>query len=837
MHCSRMEDGVEAFVELGTLIVEGRLPAEGTARGYNEGPHCPRAPPTPQLNPHQCDPADFLCMRAERLRKHLSLLCNNAVPMCVEVLLCPLCPCGTERARSPEVANIPSSSDLLLEQWTVSVVHISDEPCNMSMRSLLQAVRSQLHFSQLSAWWSSSRGSRPINVCYRVTLPERAFVSHFSRPPQHHIFPPAAVGPNTQLKVSVRTLPRSDVPPVVACASCTPDNNVRKRSIGLEQPLLGESLLDPPGPSSASRAHAGLCKWHTGSPPSPPRRRPSRQVMTRRCDKHTSSLHILPLPGPVDDRMQTDCNQHGKHDCRCEEDVEEPNSQARNKLNLELSKKEMEEVLTVLRVRVGTEPDNITVKQEKVSGKGDLLMSAILRSSQLSPPSPVSLKRKLDQDIDFIPPGQLPQPDSKTSLDFSNKNNIEILPCDKSKDKTKKEKCTPPLELELDKSTEENVLPPHSGSGDWFGHSTNASFTQDDKCGGGDVATGPSSIVCELVNRYRTKQCVKKEDKEELKCQQVNNCLVEEFSNLDLNKRVETPQVPSALDKAKFRRSLDSAASMVFHWRTGLPLTSSPAPLRRTSQRFDFDSSINSVSSIRSALFDLENGEDTESDSSKSPCSPQIDIPSTGEPWSFHYQSPGSALLGSFEESVLNGRLEPVSTVHGFTADLGASGSFCPPHLVLPVTVFFYTLGDNDKVSTPYLAHINLGKKGYVVPRSGTIQVTLLNPLGTVIKMFVVMYNLTDMPSNSHTFLRQRTLYMPAGLSEPVKNSQKYLRYLIHLRFASSKSGRLTLHTDIRMIIFRKSDMDTASGHTADTACEMRSFTYGPTNPKFSPRK
>ena len=61
------------------------------------------------------------------------------------------------------------------------------------------------------------------------------------------------------------------------------------------------------------------------------------------------------------------------------------------------------------------------------------------------------------------------------------------------------------------------------------------------------------------------------------------------------------------------------------------------------------------------------------------------------------------ALLGSFEESALNGRLEPVSTVHGFAAELGASGSFCPKHQKLPVTVFFYTLGDNDKVSTPYL--------------------------------------------------------------------------------------------------------------------------------------
>jgi len=57
--------------------------------------------------------------------------------------------------------------------------------------------------------------------------------------------------------------------------------------------------------------------------------------------------------------------------------------------------------------------------------------------------------------------------------------------------------------------------------------------------------------------------------------------------------------VPSALEQEKFRRSLENAASMVFHSRTGLPLTSSPAPLRRGSCCFDYDSSLNSVSSKR----------------------------------------------------------------------------------------------------------------------------------------------------------------------------------------------------------------------------------------------
>ncbi|KAI4467025.1 hypothetical protein MML48_2g00005513 [Holotrichia oblita] len=246
--------------------------------------------------------------------------------------------------------------------------------------------------------------------------------------------------------------------------------------------------------------------------------------------------------------------------------------------------------------------------------------------------------------------------------------------------------------------------------------------------------------------------------------------------------------IPSPMEQAKFRKSLDSAASMVFHSRTGLPLTSSPAPVRK-GKRFDFDSSINSVSAIKSALFSASftGDDDSESDGSiVSPCSPDsYGVPKREPPPIKYYRKGHSAnLLGSFEESVLNGRLEPVSTVHGFTAELGASGSFVPRHLVVPVTVFFYTLGDNDKVSSPYLGHINLGKKGYNVPKTGTVQVTLSNPLGTVVKMFVIMYDLSDMPPNSQTFIRQRTLYMPTNCKdENLEWGPKWLRYLIHLRY------------------------------------------------------
>ena len=52
------------------------------------------------------------------------------------------------------------------------------------------------------------------------------------------------------------------------------------------------------------------------------------------------------------------------------------------------------------------------------------------------------------------------------------------------------------------------------------------------------------------------------------------------------------------------------------------------------------------------------------------------------------------------------------------------------------------------------------------------------------------------------------------------------LKYLIHfcpiLRLTSSRSGKIYLHTDVRMIIFRKSDLDTAADHQQGKGYELR---------------
>lgn len=59
-------------------------------------------------------------------------------------------------------------------------------------------------------------------------------------------------------------------------------------------------------------------------------------------------------------------------------------------------------------------------------------------------------------------------------------------------------------------------------------------------------------------------------------------------------------------------------------------------------------------------------------------------------------------LLGNLEESLLQRRIAPKKYVNGFKILLGASGGFCPPQVTIPAASFFYELND-DILNTPYV--------------------------------------------------------------------------------------------------------------------------------------
>lgn len=770
------KDGGDVLVSVATLITESRIPGNLKAKSkkFYEGPHCTLIKGTNKG--HRCDLNNSLCLKFENDRKTVLNVYQKNLPLCIEVLL--TCACS-------KINGVTQTSEntFVLEQWHFNIsIKRSLEPLFFNLNQLVSAIRSQLYFSQITAWLSIQDENSPFNITednfrYLVTVPSKTFTTtKFHLSATKHEFPATDIGSGLTLNVSFFSLPRTTNIPNIICSNCSSKDNLMDLKNGL-----------------------------------------------------------------VDDRMHTSCTLKGKHRCedfeeydvkienklanikrlcqnnaKCTKSVCEASTSKHPKLKVNIEKYNIFNLSNASKNEKRNISPNLEQKQKsakldawhealenrhnkndlnKKQDKGQLLLDAIERSGQNSTNEPGddrTCAKKSESDNANC--------DMSESDIFSirKKNNFNIYVDNH---------CDSPIPISRKKIRDLSNI---------------------------DIA----KLKPERREHVRKKILFEDTDRSE-----PSETCDKTSSEAKLKEANPPVEVPSPSEQAKFRKNLDSAASMVFHSRTGLPLTSSPAPVRRGKSCFDFDSSLNSVSAIKSALFSSSFSTDDESEnegSIVSPCSPDIYVAPKGDVSPVKYRRKGHAanLLGSFEESVLNGRLEPVSTVHGFTAELGASGSFVPKHLVVPVTVFFYTLGDNDKVSSPYLGHINLGKKGYNVPKSGTVQVTLFNPLRTVVKMFVIMYDLSDMPPNSQTFIRQRTLYMPTNCKDTnLEWGPKWLRYLIHLRFMSSKSGKIYLHSDIRMIIFRKCDMDTATAHGIDMSYELRSFTHMPANPRFSPRK
>merc|ERR1719510_855431 len=206
-----------------------------------------------------------MCKKDENFRKHMLLLWQNNVPVSIEVLLCSDCRVGQQQANSVEYSTIPEPGSILLEQWTVSIsnnlrrkeqkttsnsaLSLSNADQNaITARGLFQAVRSYLHFSQLSAWYDSFCGTAPSSVLYRITIPGETFASKFSCQPEQHYFPPAAVGSMALVNVAVRSYPRTDKIPKVICTHNTTD--IRPHSPkNVSYPSPGDV---PPSESSSS---------------------------------------------------------------------------------------------------------------------------------------------------------------------------------------------------------------------------------------------------------------------------------------------------------------------------------------------------------------------------------------------------------------------------------------------------------------------------------------------------------------------------------------------------------------------------------------------------------
>jgi len=209
-------------------------------------------------------------------------------------------------------------------------------------------------------------------------------------------------------------------------------------------------------------------------------------------------------------------------------------------------------------------------------------------------------------------------------------------------------------------------------------------------------------------------------------------------------------------------------------------------------------------------------------------------------PWAHNEAKPQkplnkkSGLLCNFEESALKGRLEPINQVDGFKIQLIIQDRFNPASKTIPLNAYFFNISD-DNTPSLYLGHCSLnesGRKPIRIGKQSTIQATLFNPQGSVVKIFIVPIDVRDIPASSKTFIRQRTYCMPNELPiEEVKRS--WLRYLIHFRLITDRHGRLYIHTDIRMLFSNKDDLD-VQNLASGKEFQLVTKTESPQEPKYS---
>lgn len=198
----------------------------------------------------------------------------------------------------------------------------------------------------------------------------------------------------------------------------------------------------------------------------------------------------------------------------------------------------------------------------------------------------------------------------------------------------------------------------------------------------------------------------------------------------------------------------------------------------------------------------------------------------------FHH----GCLVGSFEESLLSGRMSSMpSKPITFHCQIGVLGHGdckpslkCPPHWSILFPAMFYKLGEEEG-SIPYVGTVDIGEHvntvikkpnqpGYRIPPKGQLQVVVKNPNKTAVKLFLIPYDFTDMPKNTKTFLRQK--------SYTIDTPQQLLRYAIHIQVCRNEKKRIYLYKSMRIVF---------ANRKADAREKFKVICEGPKEPSYMP--
>lgn len=227
-----------------------------------------------------------------------------------------------------------------------------------------------------------------------------------------------------------------------------------------------------------------------------------------------------------------------------------------------------------------------------------------------------------------------------------------------------------------------------------------------------------------------------------------------------------------------------------------------------------------------------------------------------------------SSMVGSFEESILLGRMSSSPSVPlDFTAQIGVLGLGecksslkCPPHITVPFPAVFYSYGSTSAKSqpSPYVGMVDLHNRtvfeqakrksrttqappgAYRLPPIGQLQVVVKNPHKTAVKLFLVPYDVASMQPGQKTFIRQRSVLsegpavdMPFSALQttsmdavmPKQAGRTVMRYMIQLHICCTSKDRFYLYKNVRIVF---------ANRVPDSKEQLRNDIQYP-EPRYSP--
>ena len=215
-------------------------------------------------------------------------------------------------------------------------------------------------------------------------------------------------------------------------------------------------------------------------------------------------------------------------------------------------------------------------------------------------------------------------------------------------------------------------------------------------------------------------------------------------------------------------------------------------------------------------------------------------------------QKPNTELFGSFvgsyEQSLLSGRMSTFpSKPLWFSLEIGVIGTGnckkklkCPSHRTVAFPACYYEFENDIQQVTPYVGNVEISQndRGYRIPCQGQLQVIIKNQK-IPFKIFLIPYDLTDMPLDTKTYLRQKS-YQTKELTPSINsifsfsrttsasdlqfNGNDILQHAIHLQIICTKQKRLYVQKSIRVVF---------SHRIPDQ--KLRVVSEVPMNPKFFP--